>query len=56
VRGILVGNASRQLFAAAMGSNRAFVSTQANAAGVLAGLRHFGAFQPADAVIGSGAR
>jgi sucrose-6F-phosphate phosphohydrolase len=43
VRGILVGNASRELFAAA-GAFRPFLTGEKMAAGVMAGLTHFGVF------------
>lgn len=51
VHGIVVGNASRELFDAA-GPYRPFVAREKQAAGLLAGLRHFGVGATADAIMG----
>ena len=51
VRGILVGNTSRELFAAA-GPFGPWVTAEKLAAGVLAGLHHFGVLETADELAG----
>jgi sucrose-6-phosphatase len=48
VRGIVVSNASRELFAAT-GALKPFLALAAMADGVLAGLKHFGVIQPQNA-------
>ena len=53
VRGIIVGNASRELFNAAL-AFRPFIAPSSAAGGVIAGLRHFGVLANSDVPVAPG--